>query len=470
MADAAEETPTYASEYDFEEAFERLRDARLRPVRLSILGLERTKGDIVRREFARVRDARTLDEVKDAVLEAYENLMALGIFNAVEITVDRDPSAPDAARIVAEFEEKTLLQLRSGTYVQGREGSVEASATVTNPTGHAESITVNAEWGSQSTTLYSLGIARPRPRGAPVTVSARVHQLFTSSQKWSSYTELLRGGTAALASEDGRHTLGAELAWYRLSDPLRQASRAVQNQFGEGVRSSLKYVFRHETFALGAAPFPLQGFGLTSSTEVGAHSLSAVAGRFAKQRLAARWALPLGPSASLSLGAEGGLLLPLSRSHKPTSVLDRFYLGGLGNTALRGFSQRGVGPTDVRRPPTGPGGEPLEAPQGRTRDALGGDLYVSLLGALNVELPWEALRQAGMYGHLFVNGGTCLGLDADWKKEVSQLPSSFRWSLGVGLVWPTRLGKMELNFCRVLRAQEHDHVKTGVQFGFFPPF
>lgn len=92
MADAAEETPTYASEYDFEEAFERLRDARLRPVRLSILGLERTKGDIVRREFARVRDARTLDEVKDAVLEAYENLMALGIFNAVEITVDRDPS------------------------------------------------------------------------------------------------------------------------------------------------------------------------------------------------------------------------------------------------------------------------------------------------------------------------------------------------------------------------------------------
>lgn len=41
---------------------------------------------------------------------------------------------------------------------------------------------------------------------------------------------------------------------------------------------------------------------------------------------------------------------------------------------------------------------------------------------------------------------------------------------GVGLVWPTRLGKMELNFCRVLRAQEHDHVKTGVQFGFFPPF
>lgn len=330
---------------------------------------------------------------------------------------------------MAEFEEKTLLQLRSGTYVQGREGSVEASATVTNPTGHAESITVNAEWGSQSTTLYSLGIARPRPRGAPVTVSARVHQLFTSSQKWSSYTELLRGGTAALASEDGRHTLGAELAWYRLSDPLRQASRAVQNQFGEGVRSSLKYVFRHETFALGAAPFPLQGFGLTSSTEVGAHSLSAVAGRFAKQRLAARWALPLGPSASLSLGAEGGLLLPLSRSHKPTSVLDRFYLGGLGNTALRGFSQRGVGPTDVRRPPTGPGGEPLEAPQGRTRDALGGDLYVSLLGALNVELPWEALRQAGMYGHLFVNGGTCLGLDADWKKEVSQLPSSFRWSL-----------------------------------------
>lgn len=91
MGDGPQEQP-YAAEYDFEEAFERLKDARLRPVRLSIVGLERTKGDIVRREFARVKDARTLEEVKGAVLEVYENLMALGIFDAVDITVDRDPS------------------------------------------------------------------------------------------------------------------------------------------------------------------------------------------------------------------------------------------------------------------------------------------------------------------------------------------------------------------------------------------
>lgn len=166
---------------------------------------------------------------------------------------------------------------------------------------------------------------------------------------------------------------------------------------------------------------------MTSSTELGAHSLSAVAGRFAKQRLAARYAVPLGPSASLLLSAEGGLLLPLNRSSRPSSVTDRFYLGGIGDTALRGFCQRGVGPTDIRRPPSGIAEEGSTTP--RTRDALGGDLYCSVFGALNLELPWEAVRQAGMYGHLFVNGGTCLGLGSDWKKEVSQVPSSFRWSL-----------------------------------------
>lgn len=48
-------------------------------------------------------------------------------------------------------------------------------------------------------------------------------------------------------------------------------------------------------------------------------------------------------------------------------------------------------------------------------------------------------------------------------------PSPHPLSQGAGIVWPTRVGKLELNLTRVVRAREHDRVKTGVQFGFSPP-
>lgn len=64
-------------------------------------------------------------------------------------------------------------------------------------------------------------------------------------------------------------------------------------------------------------------------------------------------ALPAWPGiAALHLTAEAGLLLPWAAHgvSNGTAISDRFFLGGVGSGALRGFAQRGVGPTDARRP------------------------------------------------------------------------------------------------------------------------
>jgi hypothetical protein len=37
-----------------------------------------------------------------------------------------------------------------------------------------------------------------------------------------------------------------------------------------------------------------------------------------------------------------------------------------------------------------------------------------------------------------------------------------------GVVFPTRIGRLEVNYCVTLRAQEHDRPKRGVQFGLRP--
>lgn len=74
--------------FDYDRAFDGVKNKSCRVDQVAIIGLQRTKAAIVAREFLRIREARTLEEVKDAVLVTYEDLLGLDIFDAVEIVID----------------------------------------------------------------------------------------------------------------------------------------------------------------------------------------------------------------------------------------------------------------------------------------------------------------------------------------------------------------------------------------------
>lgn len=52
-------------------------------------GLKRTNESLVRRELIGLGSASTLQEIKDGLVKVHQSLQTLGIFNAVEITVDK---------------------------------------------------------------------------------------------------------------------------------------------------------------------------------------------------------------------------------------------------------------------------------------------------------------------------------------------------------------------------------------------
>ena len=69
-----------------------------------------------------------------------------------------------------------------------------------------------------------------------------------------------------------------------------------------------------------------------------------------------------------------------------------------------------------------------------------------------------------------MNGGNLIALSGRSRQSTWQdFTTSFRWSVGGGIVWPTIVGKLELNAVRVLTCQPHDRVRMGLQFGFVPP-
>ena len=90
---------------------------------------------------------------------------------------------------------------------------------------------------------------------------------------------------------------------------------------------------------------------------------------------------------------------------------------------------------------------------------------------VNFEVPfYPVLKEAGIFGHVYGNFGNCVGLrgydKAAAKGALRDLGTKVRASYGVGLVWPSPIGKLEVNFCRVARAFEHDKWRNGFHFGF----
>ncbi|KUF97168.1 hypothetical protein AM588_10011007 [Phytophthora nicotianae] len=67
----------------------------------------------------------------------------------------------------------------------------------------------------------------------------------------------------------------------------------------------------------------------------------------------------------------------------------------------------------------------------------------------------------GLRGQLFANAGNLTTWDRllDEKKWMKNLADDTRVSVGVGLVWGTRIGRLEANYSWILKAHDHDNIK-----------
>lgn len=75
-------------EAEFADAYDSVRLKPCKVSRVVVRGLRRTRLGVVRQELDKVMQAGNLEEIKDALVEAYADLMGLGAFDAVELVVD----------------------------------------------------------------------------------------------------------------------------------------------------------------------------------------------------------------------------------------------------------------------------------------------------------------------------------------------------------------------------------------------
>ncbi|CAJ0964025.1 unnamed protein product [Ranitomeya imitator] len=358
--------------------------------RVHFEGLGRTKDDLVMAEIADVFKAKNLIDVMRKSHEAREKLLRMGIFREVEVLVDTcpdDDALPNGLDVTFEVTELRRLTGSYNTMVGNNEGSMVLGLKLPNLFGRAEKMTFQFSYGTKETS-YGLSFFKPQVGNFDRNFCFNLYKV-TGQFPWSSLRETDRGLSAEINFPIWKtsHTLKWEGVWRELGCLARTASFAIREESGHSLKSSLSHSMmidsRNSTILpkrgallkinqVTASPanspkleydvvergISSNGGGISGvcvlcrpsgcrmSHYKAICALQELAGytggdvSFLKEDFELQINKRLAWDSVLSTSLWGGMLVPLG--DRPSSIADRFYLGG--PTSVRGFSMYSIGP------------------------------------------------------------------------------------------------------------------------------
>lgn len=462
---------------------------------IHIQGLKITKESFIRHHLASLTQPLTqpdsYGELDKRIGEVKKKLHGLDIFTNIKLILDKTPTGQLDHDIIAVVEEKDCraASINANTSPETGQQSIGITGLSRNALGAAENLKVSMTFGALTTPSGSLDFSKPYPFGNFATLNLRSFYTVNDNRYSSSYFEHSRGGKITLSDLSGHHRIGYTYDWRDVSPSgyannlhdklvssknkkIKKPSESVKTCVRSSIKSSIDYNF--SISQLDSPLLPTQGRAINFSTE-----LAGLGGdvQFGKVKADAKFYYPIHRHVSLGTSFRCGYLRPLSNflsqkndtNERQSLINDRFFLGG--PLVMRGFGANSIGPSD-------------------SGDYLGGDLYASAGIEGTFSLPFQSCQQNGIRGHIFANCGNLISMhdsEIDRKrklpiknfssssndnnhsggtdKNITDLLSGMRASIGTGLVIPTPLGRLEFNFSYPLRTFPGDIVKSW-QFGF----
>lgn len=450
-------------------AVEEMLSTRLALSSITISGAERTSRTLLHRLTSPVLSTGgTFSSVVEDVSKVVDLLRATNCYRGVDAFLDT--SSDSSASATFTISEKSLYQLHTGTTIDTspgarRDPSVEASFVWRNISGQADALKAAISWmggaageafAARPTNRVQFDYNRPFAFGRQVGFFTTFATSLHNHEHNSSHSLRLRNAKAGIDHPFGRLSLIA--SWRNVLDIDDQASPIVHRDAGHSWKTSVQHAL--ELDRRDSPRMPTNGDYLSITAE-GTLPLGDV--RFAKFDTAHQVHFPIGTSGiSASFYSRTGAIVSQNR----TSIVDRFYLGG--PTSFRGFQVRGIGPRDQT-------------------DAIGGDIYYSIGTMLSVPVPQSSLLAQLFNARLHVFGAVGdlsdlstvqKSLSSISEKPLSQrvrftweqLYESMRVSAGLGIALQTAIGRIELNFCRILRSSDTDAAVSGFQFNISESF
>src|SRR5581483_579855 len=418
--------------------------------RIDIVGNQKTKDYVIRREF-KVAEG---DVVNAFLIErGRKRVQRLGFFKSVAL--HKQPgSGPDKVVLTIEVVEDDTKNVSFGVGYSTTEGIVgDIALSERNLFGNGQTASVKLA-GSLTRLQAELGFTEPHFLGSNVAAGFDLFYKDIDYTTQASYkSQKVGGDLRARYPISDEWSVGVNYAFTRntLYDVGSNASAAIKEAVpgwpgstsSTYYTSSVGYSLAYDTRDDKKRP----SSGVYYSV---AQDLAGLGGdvRYIRSVGELRGYYPVSDEITAVGRATGGMIS--GWGGQDVRLLDLFYKGG---ETVRGFAVAGIGPRDT-----------LSANQ----DALGGTMFYSTTAELLFQIPGVP-QELGLRGAVFADAGSLWGLNSTAAKQPGAVGSTpaLRASVGMGLAWDSPIGALRADYAFPLVKQPYDKTQA-FSFGLMP--
>lgn len=393
--------------------------------RINITGNVRTEDRVIRRQF-RFAEGDAYNPAK--IRRSKQRIENLDFFERVSLDVTPSEEEPDVAEVNLDVSEKSTGSLRVGVGWSSYDGPLaEISIQERNLLGTGRSLGAMATVAEERT-MFDVSFVEPWFLDRELSAGFDVFYLTRNYAERSSYDSEMYGASTFFGwkySEELSHSVKYTLRRDEITNVDPTASIYVKEQEGERTTSMVSQTLFWDY--LDSRINPSEGYFFSLSND-----LAGLGGDTHYLRTDARFGyyIPLSDQWVLGLTTSAGYIYGLDEDVR---LNDRYFLGG-GD--LRGFEEGGV----TARAKIG-------------GDALGGNWQFT--ASAQVMFPLGLPSEFGMKGKIFTDIGF-VGKPDDFDASTMWYSSKMRASIGVGLLWSSPLGPINIDFAIPVLKEDFD--------------
>ena len=397
--------------------------------RINIAGNDKTRDEVIRREFRQVEGAWfDVEKIK----KSKQRVDKLNFFEEVDVETPPVQGTTDQMDVNVSVKEKSTGNISVGAGFSDGEGiTLSAGITQANLFGSGNHISTQINT-SKVNQVYSLSYTNPYFTDDGVSRGFDVYRRNTdsSSTAVSEYSSRTLGGGVRFGvpiGEDESISYGLAFESTQLGLAANPSARLTQyvNTFGAS-NSNLLGTIGWGRDSRDSAIYTTQGTVQHAFTEI---ALPVFDMRYYKLNYQHQWFHPVSSDFTLLLNGEAGVAG--GYGGKPMPFFKNFYAGGTGS--VRGYDSSSLGPRDLNN------------------QSLGGTKRV--VGNAELLMPVPGVKEKSVRLSGFVDAGAVYGS--------GDLPGSagMRYSAGAAFTWISPVGPIKFSYAVPLNKQPVDKLQ-----------
>ncbi len=396
--------------------------------KIDITGNSRTQDSVIRREF-RFGEGDAYSPSK--IRRSKQRIENLNYFDRVTMDIEQVEGTPDRAVLKTDVSEKSTGSLKLGVGWSSYDGPLaEVSIQENNFLGTGRRVGISASVAEEKT-LFDISFVEPWFLDREMSFGFDVFYLTRNYSERSSYDSEMAGTSVSLSwkyTEELSHTVKYTLRQDKIIDVSEYASIYVKEQEGTTLTSMISQTLFWDY--LDNRYNPSEGYYLSVSNDLAGFGGDT---RYLRTDVSAGYYIPLSDKWVLGLSSSAGYIFGIGQDVR---LNNRYFLGG---STLRGFEDGGV----TARSKDG-------------NDALGGNWQVT--ASAQVMFPLGLPSEFGVKGKIFADFGL-IGKPDDYNASEMWYSSKLRASIGIGFVWSSPLGPINVDYARPILKEPFDETE-----------